>query len=158
MNNNTFILFCDGGSRGNPGPSACGYVVFELLTNIELTKNTKFDDVKNLIDTAKIVIEKADFVGHSTTNNVAEWSGLTHGLSEIIAKFGVDNEVLVCMDSELVVKQTLGIYKVKQPHLMPFLQDFKSLQAQLNKVVVSHIYRENNKLADALVNQCLDKV
>jgi len=126
-------LFADGGSRGNPGPSAYGAV---------------------LVDEAGTVVrEISAFLGIST-NNVAEWSGLIAGLQAAL-EMGVD-EIDVRLDSELVVRQLSGAYRVKQPHLQPLHAKAKSLLRNFANSHVAHVRREQNKEADALVNQVLD--
>jgi ribonuclease HI len=127
-------LFCDGGSRGNPGPAASGYVVF---------------------DTDSIIYEGGKYLGKAT-NNEAEWQAVVFGLDYIINTFGSDIKLEVYLDSELVQKQITGVYRVKQPHLMPFAAAVKDSRNKLNSVTFSHVYREYNKDADRVVNQILD--
>jgi ribonuclease HI len=159
------ILFCDGGSRGNPGPSACGFVIFEVSDSFP-----KFGDrsssesfVKELLKYEKPVISESVFLGN-TTNNVAEWSGLKFGLEKIRQIYQANEsekdqqkiQVQVFLDSELVCKQVLGIYKVKQDHLKPLHQSVSNLSKQFQSFAITHVYRELNKLADELVNRELD--
>lgn len=126
-------LFSDGGSRGNPGPAAYGAVL--------------------LAEDGTVLREISAFLG-VTTNNVAEWSGLLAGL-EAALELGVD-EINVRLDSELVVRQLSGAYRVKQEHLIPLHAKAKSLLRQFARTHVSHVPREQNKEADALLNQVLD--
>lgn len=126
-------LFADGGSRGNPGPAAFGAVLFDA--------------------NGSVLREISAFLG-TTTNNVAEWSGLIAGL-ETALELGVD-EIDVRLDSELVVRQLSGAYRVKQPHLLPLHAKAKSLLRKFAHTHVAHVRREQNKEADALVNQVLD--
>lgn len=126
-------LYADGGSRGNPGPAAYGAVLLDEHGNT--------------------LREISAFLG-SSTNNVAEWSGLIAGL-EAALELGVD-DIDVRLDSELVVRQLSGAYRVKQPHLIPLHAKAKSLLRKFAQSDVAHVRRESNKEADALVNQVLD--
>jgi ribonuclease HI len=127
------MLYADGGSRGNPGPAAYGAVLFDV--------------------DGETLREVSEFLGIAT-NNVAEWSGLIAGL-EAALELGVD-EIEVRLDSELVVRQLSGAYRVKQPHLIPLHAKAKSLLRRFPHSHVAHVRRELNKEADKLVNQVLD--
>lgn len=126
-------LFADGGSRGNPGPSASGFVVID--------------------DADKVIVDKGVYLG-ITTNNQAEYTALRLGLEEC-HKLGA-KEITVFMDSLLVVNQLKGIYKVRNRDLWPIHDAIKQLAAQFRKVTYEHVPREYNKLADAAVNRALD--
>ncbi len=126
-------LFADGGSRGNPGPAAAGAVLFA--------------------DDGEVLEEIGTFLG-VTTNNVAEWTGLLDGLKAALAR-GVD-DLTVRLDSELVVKQLSGAYRVKHPGLIPLHAEAKALLRKFGRVDVRHVPRKENKAADAVVNQVLD--
>ena len=126
-------LFTDGGSRGNPGHAACGYVV----------KDSK----------GTILSQKGSYLG-VTTNNQAEYEGLLHGLKQC-KNLGV-TDVSCFLDSELVVKQMNGEYRVKHPDLKPLWQKARSYFAIFKTLTFSAIRREKNKEADRLVNQALD--
>lgn len=126
-------LFCDGGSRGNPGPSASGYVL--------LDKN----------DT--VILKSGVYLG-ITTNNQAEYLSLKYGLEEA-RKLGA-RTIEVYMDSMLVVNQMKGIFKVKNRDLWPIHESIKELASHFKKVTYQHVPRELNKLADAEVNEVLD--
>jgi ribonuclease HI len=126
-------LYCDGGSRGNPGPSASGFV---------------------LVDSAgKVVVKKGVYLG-ITTNNQAEYQALKLGLDEA-KKIGV-RDVHVYMDSLLVVNQMLGIFKVKNRDLWPIHSAVKEQLLGFRHVSFTHVPRELNKMADAAVNEALD--
>ncbi len=157
----SYILFCDGGSRGNPGPSAAGWVIFETNTalNSPLIYPKNRDQASAIANsiTSEPSFSSFKFLGN-TTNNVAEWSGLIHGLEDILKLNSKPQDVLVLLDSELVCKQVKGIYKVKQPHLIPLSRQVKSLAQKIGRFDIAHIFREDNKLADAMVNQCLDSL
>ena len=126
-------LFADGGSRGNPGPAASGAVLFD--------------------EGGQLLHEVGTFLG-TATNNVAEWMGLISGL-EAALEFGVD-DLAVWLDSELVVKQLSGAYRVKNAGLIPLHARAKALMRRFGRVEVRHVPRKQNVAADALVNQILD--
>lgn len=126
-------LYADGGSRGNPGPAASGAVLYG--------------------DDGEVLEEIGTFLG-VTTNNVAEWTALLDGLRAALAR-GVD-DITVRMDSELVVKQLSGAYRVKHPGLIPLHAEAKGLLRKFARSDVGHVRRSENKAADAVVNQVLD--
>jgi ribonuclease HI len=126
-------LYADGGSRGNPGPAASGAVLFGA--------------------DGEVLEEIGTFLG-VTTNNVAEWTALLEGLKAALAR-GVD-DLDVRMDSELVVKQLSGAYRVKHPGLIPLHAEAKSLLRRFARTDVRHVRRKENAAADAVVNQVLD--
>lgn len=126
-------LYADGGSRGNPGPSAGGFVLLDMND--------------------QILHESGKYLG-ITTNNQAEYHSLKGGL-EAALKMGA-KEVQVYMDSQLVVNQMKGSYKVKNRDLWPIYEAIKELTTKFSKVTFAHVPRELNKLADAMVNKTLD--
>jgi len=126
-------IFSDGGSRGNPGPSASGFVVLDMEDNV--------------------LVERGVYLG-VTTNNVAEYTALKLALEEC-RKMGV-RQVNAYLDSLLVVNQMKGIFKIKNRDLWPIHDAIKKLAATFSKVEFSHVPREFNKLADAEVNKALD--
>ena len=126
-------VFADGGSRGNPGPSASGYVVL---------------DVED-----KVLVEAGVYLG-ITTNNQAEYTALKLAL-EACRKLGA-GEVQVYMDSMLVVNQMKGIFKIRNRELWPIHEAIKQLVQQFKHVSFQHVPREFNKLADTQVNKALD--
>ncbi|HIG95886.1 TPA: ribonuclease HI family protein [Candidatus Woesearchaeota archaeon] len=130
------FINADGGSRGNPGPAALGVVLR--------------DEDQHEIETC------GEYLG-KTTNNVAEYKSLLKGL-QLAAKYHAE-EVFVYMDSELVVRQMSGHYKVKAKHLAPLFAEVKKVEKQFSKVVYRSVPRSNpfQKQADALVNQALDE-
>ncbi len=127
-------IYTDGGSRGNPGPSASGFVIYDA------------DD--------KTIVRSASYIG-VTTNNQAEYISIRNAL-QYACKLS-PKEVHAFMDSQLVINQLNGIYKVKNQDLWPIYKAVKDLSAKLPKITFSHVPRENNKVADALVNESLDK-
>ena len=126
-------LFTDGGARGNPGPAAYGYV-------LEAEDGT-------------VLAAHGETIGVAT-NNVAEYRALVAGL-EKAAELGVE-ELEVVSDSELLVKQMRGEYKVKNPALRELNAAAEALAAGFRKVTYTAVRREHNELADRLVNEALD--
>ena len=131
------LLQCDGGSRGNPGPAAYGYVIYDLTSG------------------AAIILEKCGKYLGITTNNQAEYEGLLAGLTWIYEHHPYAT-VEIKMDSLLIVNQIKGLYKVKSPDLFPKYQAVRQVIAKFSSVTIAHTYREGNALADQLVNQALD--
>lgn len=127
-------IYTDGGSRGNPGPSASAYVLCDL------------DDS---------VVEKSGLYLGTTTNNQAEYQALRLGLER--AKEANIQELQVFMDSQLVVNQVNGVYKVKNPDLAPVYHEVQALAKMFKKTSFTYIPRELNKLADKEVNRILDE-
>jgi ribonuclease HI len=126
-------LFTDGGARGNPGPAAAAYV-------LETEDGTVLDARGEAIGVA--------------TNNVAEYRALVAGLAKSL-ELGVD-EVEVVSDSELLVKQMRGEYRVKNAALVELSLEAARLGRELGKVRYTAVRREHNELADRLVNEALD--
>lgn len=127
-------LHIDGGSRGNPGPAAAGIVITDP-------------------DTKQPLHEAAYFLG-TATNNVAEYTGLLRGL-EAALRLGAKN-IEIRSDSELMVRQIHGQYKVKSADLKPLYQDAVALLGRFEGWGLIHVRREKNKRADELVNKALD--
>ncbi len=127
-------LFTDGGSRGNPGPAAYGYV-------LEAADGT-------------VLAAHGEAIGVAT-NNVAEYSALVAGLARA-EEVGVD-ELEVVSDSELLVKQMRGEYKVKNAALRELWEEAQRSARRLENVSYAAVRREHNELADRLVNEALDQ-
>lgn len=127
-------LYADGGARGNPGPAAGGAVL--------------------IAEDGTVLAERAQYLG-TATNNVAEYTGLILGLEEA-ERLGV-TRLEVRMDSLLVVQQMRGLWKIKHPGLQPLALRAGALLARFPDRTVEHVPREQNGLADALVNQALDE-
>ena len=126
-------LSTDGGARGNPGPAAFGYV-------LETDDGTLLD-------------ARGEAIGHAT-NNVAEYRALIAGLEKAL-ELGVD-ELEVVSDSELLVRQMTGVYRVKNEALRELSLEAARLARRLGKVEYRAVRREHNELADRLVNEALD--
>jgi ribonuclease HI len=125
--------FVDGASRGNPGPS--GYGVYMKSDSGE-------------------VIEIAGYLGR-TTNNVAEYSGLLEALS--FANEEGATELEVVSDSELLVRQMLGVYKVRHPNIVPLYEKARILVRKFKRFTIRHTLRAGNKDADRLANLAVDR-
>lgn len=129
------LIYSDGGARGNPGPAATGYVIYN----------------QNGI----LLQEKGEYIGIAT-NNQAEYKALISALS--VAKKLKAQEAVCYLDSELVVRQLLGEYKIKNPGLKELFKKTSSLISSFLKIDFKHIKREENKQADKLLNQVLDNL
>ncbi|MGN6369354.1 MAG: reverse transcriptase-like protein [Phycisphaerae bacterium] len=125
----------DGGSRGNPGPAGIGVVVLD--------------------EKKRPLYELAEFLGNRTSN-FAEYTALVRGLTA--AKALKASRVEVKADSELVVRQINGVYKVKSPDLLPLYRQAMGLIGELGNVRVTHVYREGNARADELANLAMDRM
>lgn len=128
------FLFCDGGSRGNPGPAAGAAVLYDENKNVIADTSVYFDH---------------------QTNNYAEYQGLIEGLK--IAFKNKITDLTVTLDSKLLVEQMNGNWKVKNMNIKPLWIEACSLRDQIPKVIIKHVLRAGNKRADSLVNQELDK-
>jgi ribonuclease H / adenosylcobalamin/alpha-ribazole phosphatase len=126
-------LSTDGGARGNPGPAAYGYVLED--------------------ESGTVLAAHGERIGIAT-NNVAEYSALIAGL-EKAAELGVE-EVEVVSDSELMVKQMTGEYRIKNEALQDLAADARRAARRVGKVSYTAVRREHNELADRLVNEALD--
>ncbi|HSX23650.1 MAG TPA: reverse transcriptase-like protein [Candidatus Saccharimonadales bacterium] len=127
-------MFADGGSRGNPGPSASGYVLLDM------------DD--------KVLTSHGEYLG-ITTNNQAEYQAVKFGLEDALKRGA--REVAVYLDSLLVVNQMNGVFKIRNRELWPIHVAIQELLQRFKKVTFAHVPRELNKLADAEVNKALDR-
>lgn len=127
------VINTDGGARGNPGPGGIGVVI------------------KN--ETGEIVYRHGGYIG-AVTNNVAEYTALIKALTEA-HNLGA-KEVKVNMDSELIVRQMLGQYKIKEPTLQQLAGQVILLLKKFERYSFHHVRREFNKEADMLVNQAID--
>lgn len=125
----------DGGSRGNPGPAAWGVVVLDA--------------------DGRATEGFAGAMGRAT-NNVAEYTGLLEALAIAVERGATDVELLA--DSELVVKQVRGEYKVRHPDLQPLHAEAVRVIRGFNRFKIAHVPREQNKVADKLVNRALNLV
>ncbi len=129
------LIYTDGASRGNPGAASAGLVVYNEQLNI--------------------LYEEAVFLGEQT-NNFAEYSAILRAL-ELSCQNTV-NALTVKSDSELLVKQLSGIYKVKSANIKALYQKCKALVEKIPVVDFQHVYREQNQKADELANLILDQM
>ena len=129
------ILRTDGGSRGNPGPAGIGVVIENAETN-------------------EVLENHAVFLGVAT-NNQAEYKAVILGMERAVALKAEHVEVVA--DSELLIKQARGEYRVKNPALALRFAELKALERALPKVSYRHVRREFNKAADALANEAMDR-
>ena len=133
MKSKTFFIYADGGSRGNPGPAGIGAVIL---------------DAKK-----KKVKEVFKYIGEQTNNN-AEYNALIAGLEEIRSLGG--DEVIVNLDSELVVKQLNGEYRVKNREIKPLFEEAIGALKKFRSFEIRRIDRSENKEADKLVNKAIN--
>ncbi len=131
------IINTDGGARGNPGLGAIGIVI-------------RKDE--------KIIERYSQKIKGKVTNNVAEYVALIKAL-EIVSQDYEDKEIICCLDSELIVKQLLGEYRVRNKYLMKFFLKVQELQENFEKITYKHVKRKDKfqKIADYLLNMELDK-
>ena len=129
------VIRTDGGSRGNPGPAGIGVVIENAVT-------------KEVVET------HAKFLGH-TTNNQAEYKAVILGLERAVALGATAVEVVA--DSELLIKQARGEYRVKNPALALRFAELKAFERMIPNVSYRHVRREYNKAADALANEAMDR-
>lgn len=126
-------VYCDGASRGNPGEAGIGYVIIDAG--------------------GEVIKEESDYLGLAT-NNVAEYTALIRSLQDSL-KLGAGS-VHVCSDSQLMVRQIKGEYKVKSPGLAPLFRQVMGLIATFEDFEIRYIPREQNKYADLLANKGID--
>jgi ribonuclease HI len=127
-------LHVDGASRGNPGPSAYGVLLSD--------------------EKGASIAELSEYIGE-TTNNVAEYQGLLAGLSKALEYS--PNHLTVKSDSQLLTRQLLLKYRVKNPKLIPLFDQAKALLKKFPQVEILHIPREQNRSADVLANNALER-
>ena len=129
-----WLLMVDGAARGNPGDAGCGAVICD--------------------ESGKVVKELSRYLGR-TTNNVAEYEGLLMGLDALV-QLG-RKKISVQSDSQLLVRQLNGEYRVKDEKLKVLYQRAMTLLRQFDAYRILHVYREMNKLADRLANRGIDE-
>lgn len=136
----TITIHTDGGSRGNPGPAGIGAIAQSQ---------------------GEIIFEISEKIGE-TTNNVAEYTAVIRAMEEILTQDISSEKLNFILDSELIVRQIVGKYKVKLPHLQQLREKIISLireakeKGKLDQITFSEVRREFNKEADMLVNKALD--
>ncbi|MGZ8764487.1 MAG: ribonuclease HI family protein [Acidimicrobiia bacterium] len=132
----SILIACDGGARGNPGPAAIGAVIYDTTT-----------------DPPTLLRSISERIGVAT-NNVAEYQALVRAL-EVADELGA-HRVRVRADSQLLIRQLEGQYRVKNAGLRPLYEQARGLLARYDDVVLEHVPREDNAEADMLVNAALD--
>jgi len=128
------FVYIDGACKDNPGPAACGICVCD--------------------GDGQIVLTRGFYIGNAT-NNIAEYTGALRGL-ELVGALGAD-DIVVRSDSQLLVRQLNGEYKVRKPHLARLNEQVRQLASSFNSVVFKHITRESNKTADKLARLALKR-
>jgi ribonuclease HI len=128
------VLYVDGASRGNPGAASIG-------ASLQKPNGDEVDSISEAIGI--------------TTNNEAEYRALVAGLTRAI-EMGC-TEIEVRADSQLIVRQVLGQYKVKHPNLKEFWREAQALKGRFKRFAIHHVPREENTRADELANQALDR-
>ena len=131
MSDDFWLLHADGASLGNPGPGGAGAVLYN--------------------EQGQVAAEVSLYLGAKVTNNEAEYQGLLEGLKKAL-ELGV-RKLRIRMDSELVVRQILGIYKVKNARLAVYYQEVGKALRELEKFDIAHVRREYNREADALASK-----
>lgn len=131
-----FKVFTDGGSRGNPGKAACAFVVY--------------DDAGNLRE------KRGKYLGIAT-NNEAEYQGVIEAISYLRTLSDLsDLKANFFLDSQLVVNQLNGLWKIKEPRMRDLLLRIRELQQGIRNLTFTYVPREQNTVADALLNETLD--
>jgi ribonuclease HI len=129
------IVSCDGASRGNPGPAGIG---------VQITD-----------DDGTVLAEIAEGLGE-TTNNVAEYTAAIEGLKGALELGGTD--VLLRSDSQLLINQLTGRYRVKTAHIVPLHQEVLALASKFDRIRFEHVRRERNTEPDRLANEGVDRM
>ncbi|MBL1434186.1 ribonuclease HI family protein [Candidatus Wolfebacteria bacterium] len=135
-----YTIYTDGGARGNPGPAGAGAVIFDA--------------------NMRAVVEASEFLGVQT-NNWAEYEAVVLGLTKLQELVPEDEheqtEVTLRLDSQLVERQLIGQYRVKDPELYKQYVKVKNIMNSFPKIIFEHVRREKNKEADALANIAMDE-
>lgn len=136
------IIFTDGGSRGNPGPAAVGFIFCN--------------------EKGEVFKKYSEYLGENFTNNEAEYQAVILALKKFKAIFGKklakNTEIEIKSDSELLIKQLKGEYKILEPKIQPLFLEAWNLRLDFKKVKFKLISRQKNQEADKLVNEALDSV
>lgn len=135
-----YILYTDGGARGNPGPAGAGAYITD--------------------GTGKKILGLSKYLGE-TTNNVAEYEAVILGLEALKKKVPKEKRAEIKLelrlDSELIARQLTGVYQIKEPTLFPlFIKIWNIRVADFKNLTITHVRREQNKEADALANEAMD--
>lgn len=128
----TYALYFDGAAKGNPGPAGAGAVIYTCNPQTEIWS-------------------RAYYVGPRATNNAAEYTGLIIGLEELVAR-GI-TDCAVYGDSNLIIQQMSGKFKVSSAALAPLYKRARELASHIPNITYTHVYRDKNTRADALSNE-----
>jgi ribonuclease HI len=132
-----YMAYADGACRGNPGLAGCGAILYG--------------------PNGSEIASRMEFLGDKMTNNEAEYHGLLVAL-QLAKEFEIiQQHLMICMDSQLVIKQMQGLYRVKAPHLKVLHQEAKELAFNLPNIQFQYIPREENTKADQLANTAIDQ-
>lgn len=131
------IIYTDGASRGNPGRASYGFTISGGKGNV--------------------IYEEGKYIG-TTTNNVAEYTGVLEALKKAKESSKGQGEIELFADSRLIVEQLSGNFKVKALHLKPIFDQIKILEMEIGRVFYTHIPRGKNFRADSLANEALDSI
>jgi len=138
---NNLVVYIDGGARGNPGPAGAGVVICDSKE--------------------KPIKKYSQYLGDNLTNNKAEYQSLLFALKKIKLLYGKKQakqmKIKIKSDSDLLVKQLRGEYKIKHDNIKPLFLKAWNLKIDFGEIVFNQVRREKNKLADDLVNQALDE-
>jgi len=126
------LIHTDGAAKGNPGPAGIGCIAFQ--------------------EDGTPLFEHCRYIGE-TTNNVAEYKALIDGLTRALEEGAT--QVKAASDSQLMVRQILGLYRVKQPHLQRLFEEVSQLRRRFDHFEIVHVPREKNREADALANRAI---
>ncbi len=135
-NYSTLILRTDGGSRNNPGHAGIGFVIEA--------------------ETGEILEAHKKYIGIAT-NNEAEYQALLSGLTHVVNFYSNCKNIQIFADSELMIRQVTGIYKIREEHLKRYATSIKELLEKFATAKLTHVLRKDNKAADKLVNEALDE-
>jgi ribonuclease HI len=130
-----YIIYVDGASRGNPGPASYGFALFDAQ--------------------GKLVQKGSEYIG-ITTNNVAEYTALIEALRCVLQKN--ISAIEIRSDSQLLVRQVTGEYKVRTPHIQELHDQARDLLRRMAFYEIKHVPRSQNKIADQLANEALDRL
>jgi len=133
LKNKHVEIYVDGGARGNPGPAGVGVLILD--------------------SSGKKIKDLAKYIGEAT-NNIAEYSALLYGLEEALILRA--DQIKINLDSELVAKQLLGEYRVKDANIRPLFERAMNMLKSFKNFEINHIDRSKNKEADKLVNKAIN--